>query len=111
MVSLSSTRNIPASLAHPLDPLAASEIRQTVGALRSYVQSGLETPGSVEKILFNSISLHEPNKYAVLLWAGTFTEKEIKASGATAEPLVRQAEVCRCKRPEPAKILTLSRFI
>jgi Cu2+-containing amine oxidase len=93
MVSLSSTRNIPPNFAYPLDPLTASEIRQTVGALRSYVKSGLEATEKVEKILFNSISLHEPNKYAVLLWAGTFSEKEIRATGASIEPLVRQAEV------------------
>jgi Cu2+-containing amine oxidase len=81
MVSLSSTRNIPPSFAHPLDPLTAS------------VKSNLEATEKVEKILFNSISLHEPNKYAVLLWAGTFSEKEIRATGASIEPLVRQAEV------------------
>jgi len=74
--------------------LTASEIRQTVAALRSYVETSLRAIEKVEKILFNSISLHEPNKYAVLLWAGTFGEKEIRATGASVEPLVRQAEVC-----------------
>ena len=93
MVSPSSTRNIPPRFAHPLDPLTASEIRQTVGALRSYVKTSLEATEKIEKILFNSISLHEPDKYAVLLWAGTFSEKEIRATGAAIEPLVRQAEV------------------
>lgn len=99
MVSLSSTRNIPSHFAHPLDPLTASEIRQTVGALRLYVKTSLEATEKVEKILFNSISLHEPNKYAVLLWAGTFSEKEIRATGASIEPLVRQAEVSRSLGP------------
>ena len=100
MVSLSSTRNIPPSLAHPLDPLTASEIRQAVSALRSYVKSCLEANEKVEKILFNSISLKEPNKYSVLLWAGTFSEKEIRATGALVEPLVRQAEVRISTQPQ-----------
>ena len=73
--------------------MTANEIRQTVAALRSYVKQGAEAPKPIEKILFNSISLHEPNKYAVLLWAGIFSEKEIMASGAVIEPLIRQAEV------------------
>jgi Cu2+-containing amine oxidase len=93
MVSASSTRTIPPSLAHPLDPLTASEIRQTVGAVRTYVKTSDDAPKSVEKILFNSISLHEPNKYAVLKWAGTFSEKEIRNAGCSIEPLKRQAEV------------------
>ena len=108
MVSLSSTRNIPPSLAHPLDPLTASEIRQTVSAIRSYVKSSLEASEKVEKILFNSISLHEPNKYAVLLWAGTFSEKEIRATGASIQPLVRQAEVGSLYNPGLASTLTLA---
>jgi primary-amine oxidase len=93
MVNLSSTRHIPPSLAHPLDPLTASEIRQTVAAVRAYVKLGTDTTSSVEKILFNSISLREPNKYAVLLWAGTFSEKQIRAAGGSIEPLLRQADV------------------
>jgi Cu2+-containing amine oxidase len=95
MVSASCPRSIPPSLAHPLDPLTASEIRQTVAALRKYVKTDAHAPQDVEKILFNSISLHEPNKYAVLLWAGTFSKKEIIAAGAVIEPLLRQAEVCQ----------------
>lgn len=95
MVSVSSTRSIPLSLAHPLDPLSASEIRLTVGALRAYMRLKPEAPNGVDKMLFNSISLHEPNKYAVLLWAGTFSEKQIRATGVEIEPLVRQAEVCK----------------
>ena len=57
------------------------------------MKTSLEATEKIEKILFNSISLHEPDKYAVLLWAGTFSEKEIRATGAAIEPLVRQAEV------------------
>lgn len=93
MVNTSSSRPIPPSLAHPLDPLTANEIRQAVAALRSYVKLGAQAPKPIEKILYNSISLREPNKYAVLLWAGTFNEKQIRAAGAEIEPLIRQAEV------------------
>lgn len=95
MVSTSSTRTIPPTLAHPLDPLTASEIRQAVATVRSYVKVEAKAPKPIEKILFNSISLREPNKYAVLLWAGTFTEKQIRAAGCEIEPLIRQAEVSR----------------
>jgi primary-amine oxidase len=93
MVSTSPIRQIPLSLAHPLDPLSANEIRQTVAILRTYVNSGSSSSDDVQQILFNSISLHEPNKYAVLLWAGTFTEKQIKVAGGSVAPLLRQAEV------------------
>jgi primary-amine oxidase len=93
MVSTSTSRTIPSNLAHPLDPLTANEIRQAVAALRTYVKLEATAPKPIEKILFNSISLREPNKYAVLLWAGTFSEKEIRAAGGEVEPLIRQAEV------------------
>ena len=100
MVTLSSTRHIPPSLAHPLDPLTASEIRKTVAAVRSYVNSDAGRHLGAEKILFNSISLREPNKYAVLLWAGTFSEKQIRAAGGNVEDLLRQADVSLSHRRE-----------
>lgn len=93
MIAVPTPRSIPAHLAHPLDPLSSREIRLAVGALRSHVQQGAESAKPIEKILFNSISLIEPNKYAVLLWAGTFTEKQIRAAGGEIAPLIRQAEV------------------
>ena len=103
MVSAASSRTVPASLAHPLDPLTANEIRQTVAAVRAYVKTGAPAPKPIEKILFNSISLQEPNKYAVLLWLGTFTEKQIRAAATgEVESLKRQAEVSL-----PASILPI----
>jgi Cu2+-containing amine oxidase len=88
-----STRTIALKHAHPLDPLTRPEILTTVAAIRSHIKQGAESVKPIEKILFNSIGLAEPDKYAVLKWAGTFTDKEIAAAGGVAGDLTRQAEV------------------
>jgi Cu2+-containing amine oxidase len=86
--------NKASSFAHPLDPLSVDEIKQTVSALRAYVEKGAQAPKPIEKILFNSIDLREPNKYAVLLWRGLFSAEEVKEVGGDPKtPLLRQAEV------------------
>jgi len=84
----------PSSFNHPLDPLSVGEIKQTVAAIRAHVAKGAEAPKPIEKILFNSIDLREPNKYAVLSWRGLFTAEEIEEVGGNSKaPLLRQAEV------------------
>ncbi|WWC67794.1 uncharacterized protein I206_101707 [Kwoniella pini CBS 10737] len=84
------------SSAHPLDPLSASEIRNAVGAVRAFLAANTyKAEKPVEKPLFNSISLKEPPKYAVLRWSGLFSAKELAAVGesSTDEPVRRQADV------------------
>lgn len=82
------------SYAHPLDPLTASEIRHVVDAVRSHLVKSAKAPKPITKALFNSISLREPSKYAVLQWAGTFSRKELSTAGAQVDaPLNRQADV------------------
>ena len=79
---------------HPLDPLSVDEIKQTVTAIRAHVKKGAQAPKPIEKILFNSIDLREPNKYAVLAWRGLFSAEEIaEVGGDPKAPLLRQAEV------------------
>ena len=94
MVALPKQRVIPPDHAHPFDPLTRSEILATVSAVRQHIADGAESVKPIQKILFNSIGLAEPDKYAVLKWAGTFSEKEIRAAGAVVGELTRQAEVC-----------------
>lgn len=93
MVALPTARTIPPEHAHPLDPLTRREILAVVSAVRNHIAQGAESVKPIEKILFNSIGLAEPDKYAVLRWAGTFSEKEIRAAGGVVGELIRQAEV------------------
>ncbi|WVR04520.1 hypothetical protein IAU60_001524 [Kwoniella sp. DSM 27419] len=83
------------SHAHPLDPLSPSEIKQAVAAVRAFLVTDKYNGKPVERPLFNSISLKEPSKYAVLRWSGLFNAKElVDAAGDLAnEPLKRQADV------------------
>jgi primary-amine oxidase len=76
--------------------LTASEIRHVVDAVRSHLvkSASAKAPKPITKALFNSISLREPSKYAVLQWAGTFSRKELSSAGAQVDaPLHRQADV------------------
>jgi primary-amine oxidase len=94
MMSSTSLGKTLTAHAHPLDPLTAAEIRATVSAVRSHIAKSPEAPKPIERALFNSISLREPAKYAVLEWSGLFSKKDLVAAGAKENgKLLRQADV------------------
>ncbi|WVQ68310.1 uncharacterized protein L199_006517 [Kwoniella botswanensis] len=95
MSSLSIGNDKPLSTsAHPLDPLSADEIRTAVSAVRTFLGTHENVGKPLVKPLFNSISLREPPKYAVLRWSGLFDEQDLEAVGSSGtEPLKRQADV------------------
>lgn len=78
---------------HPLDPLSRTEILQTVAAVRAHVAKGGYAGRKVENVLFNSIDLRPPNKYAVLKWANLFPESELEGVSGEHGELKREAEV------------------
>lgn len=52
---------------HPLDPLSAMKVIAAVSAIRAYIQKGIYTMKKpIEKIVFNTVTLREPSKHAVL---------------------------------------------
>lgn len=75
--------------AHPLDPLSPAEINQVVESLRAHISNLPENKYKPKNALFNSISLKEPAKAAVLSWAGLFTEAEL----GSVPDLKREADV------------------
>lgn len=80
--------------AHPLDPLSAFEISAAVSAVRAYIQKGTyATKKPIEKITFNSVTLREPSKHAVLKWSDVLIEDELKRVRGEKGDLRRQAEV------------------
>ncbi|KAL7420677.1 peroxisomal copper amine oxidase [Cryptotrichosporon argae] len=79
--------------AHPQDPLSAAEILAAVAATRAHLAQGGYAGAPIERALFNSVSLCEPSKYAVLQWSGLFTEKEIAAVAGGTHELKRQADI------------------
>ena len=80
--------------AHPLDPLSPVEIRSVVEAVRTYIETAPALSKPVERALFNSISLREPAKYAVLNWSGLFGPKDFAAAGSSTDlAVLRQADV------------------
>ncbi|KAK6910716.1 hypothetical protein I203_104748 [Kwoniella mangroviensis CBS 8507] len=95
MSSLSIGNDKPLSTsAHPLDPLSADEIRTAVSAVRTFLGTHENVGKPLVRPLFNSISLREPPKYAVLRWSGLFDEQDLEAVGSSGtEPLKRQADV------------------
>ncbi|KAK4688397.1 primary-amine oxidase, partial [Tremellales sp. Uapishka_1] len=79
--------------AHPLDPLTAGEIRSSVAAVRNYIAKGGYAGKPIARPLFNSISLREPSKHAVLQWSGLFSPKELSHIRGRHDELVRQADI------------------
>lgn len=82
-------------MAHPYDPLSATEIRAAVQAVRNYVAKG-GYAGAPITPLFNTIAVQEPPKYDVLRWSGLFSQKELAASAPKdykPAPIRRQADV------------------
>jgi Cu2+-containing amine oxidase len=85
-----SITKLNSSSAHPLDPLSPSEIEAASAAVREYVANLKDGEPRPEHILFNTITLYEPPKAAVLKWSGVIPVQQL------SEPfpaLVRQAEV------------------
>ncbi|WWC67423.1 uncharacterized protein I206_101331 [Kwoniella pini CBS 10737] len=85
------------SFNHPLDPLTAAEIFAVSAAVREHVVSRA-LPGikPIQRLYFNSISLREPSKYAVLLWSGLFQPKEVErvsAKSGKTHQITREADV------------------
>lgn len=70
---------------HPLDPLTPAEIVQCTSAIRAHC-SALEKP--IDRPYFNSVTLREPNKQAVLAWSGV-----VELEQQPSEPIVRQADI------------------
>lgn len=79
--------------AHPLDPLSPAEINAVVQSVNAHATNLPENKFKPKNLLFNSISLKEPPKAAVLAWTGLFTENEL---GAVPD-LKREADVS-CQR-------------
>ncbi|WVF71054.1 hypothetical protein IAT40_005851 [Kwoniella sp. CBS 6097] len=80
--------------AHPLDPLSPAEIRNAVAAVNSFLTTNKYAGKPLVRPLFNSISLREPPKYAVLRWSGLFGDEDLASAGSSGnEPLKRQADV------------------
>lgn len=72
---------------HPLDPLSSQEISTAADIVRKHASS-LELP--LERLVFNSISLKEPVKLAVLKYLGVVNDPDVLATKATIK---RQADV------------------
>lgn len=81
------------SQGHPLDPLSRAEILSVVAAVRAHVKKGGYAGKKVDNVLFNSIDLRPPNKYAVLKWAKIFDDKELSGVSGEHGDLKREAEV------------------
>ncbi|ORY21000.1 putative peroxisomal copper amine oxidase [Naematelia encephala] len=81
------------NFAHPLDPLSSQEILAAVAAVRTYISNGGHEGKPIERPLFNTISLREPGKYAVLQWSGLFRAEELEGVRGTRQHLRRQADV------------------
>ncbi|KIR59618.1 peroxisomal copper amine oxidase, partial [Cryptococcus bacillisporus CA1873] len=80
--------------AHPLDPLSAFEISAAVSAVRAHIQKGIyATKKPIEKTVFNSVTLREPSKHAVLKWSGVLTDDELEKVRGEKGDLKRQADV------------------
>lgn len=80
--------------AHPLDPLSAFEISAAVSAVRAHIQKGIyATKKPIEKTVFNSVTLREPSKHAVLKWSGVLTDDDLEKVRGEKDDLKRQADV------------------
>lgn len=73
------------------DALPRPFSRAAVAAVREHVQAlPASEPTRPQRLNFNSLSLYEPSKAAVLLWAGLIPRAELPAD---IPALVRQADV------------------
>ncbi|WVQ81728.1 hypothetical protein IAT38_003853 [Cryptococcus sp. DSM 104549] len=87
-------KSTPTTFAHPLDPLSAAEILSAVTAVRSFIAKGSPTARKpIERPIFNSATLREPSKYAVLQWSGVVGKEELESVRGGKGELKRQADV------------------